>query len=198
MEEGTSNKQKEQGLRRDPFECHASLSRESGHFNMQSFVFSLRHDGAAHLFLFRFGAFAPRGFIIIRDLPLYPKSTMKSVAAVLFIALLSVSAPTACSFTMTMSNVIAGATGYIGKNVVRESVRQGYNTIALVRDANKVTSKEGQALYKQYFDGATIVECDVTDLDQLETVRQPSHILRSSAIKRLFTRIVSLLSLYVL
>ena len=98
---------------------------------------------------------------------------MKSVATVLFIALLSVSAPTACSFSMTMmSNVIAGATGYIGKNVVRESVRQGYNTIALVRDASKVTSKEGQALYKQYFDGATIVECDVTDLNQLETVRQ--------------------------
>eukprot|EP00544_Gedaniella_sp_CCMP2646_P011719 CAMPEP_0202481362 /NCGR_PEP_ID=MMETSP1361-20130828/964_1 /ASSEMBLY_ACC=CAM_ASM_000849 /TAXON_ID=210615 /ORGANISM="Staurosira complex sp., Strain CCMP2646" /LENGTH=361 /DNA_ID=CAMNT_0049108867 /DNA_START=71 /DNA_END=1156 /DNA_ORIENTATION=+ len=94
---------------------------------------------------------------------------MKSVATVLSIALLSVSAPTACSFSMTMSNVIAGATGYIGKNVVRESVRQGYNTIALVRDAKKVTSKEGQALYKQYFDGATIVECDVTNLNRLET-----------------------------
>ena len=73
---------------------------------------------------------------------------------------------------MSMStNVIAGATGYIGKNVVRESVRQGYNTIALVRDASKVNSSEGKALYGQYFDGATVVECDVTDLNQLERVR---------------------------
>jgi len=63
--------------------------------------------------------------------------------------------------------VIAGATGYIGKSVVRESVRQGYKTIALVRDKSKVSSKEGAALYGQFFEGAEVVECDVTNPEQL-------------------------------
>lgn len=63
--------------------------------------------------------------------------------------------------------VIAGATGYIGKSTVRESVRQGYKTIALVRDRQKVESKEGQLLYGQFFEGAEIVECDVTDPEKL-------------------------------
>jgi nucleoside-diphosphate-sugar epimerase len=66
--------------------------------------------------------------------------------------------------------IVAGATGYIGKSVVRESVRQGYKTVALVRDKHKVNSKEGQALYGQFFDGADIVECDVTNPDQLTKV----------------------------
>eukprot|EP00521_Asterionellopsis_glacialis_P000508 CAMPEP_0195256682 /NCGR_PEP_ID=MMETSP0706-20130129/6375_1 /TAXON_ID=33640 /ORGANISM="Asterionellopsis glacialis, Strain CCMP134" /LENGTH=378 /DNA_ID=CAMNT_0040309759 /DNA_START=36 /DNA_END=1172 /DNA_ORIENTATION=- len=60
-------------------------------------------------------------------------------------------------------NVIAGATGYIGKSTVRESVRQGYKTIALVRDVSKVTSPEGKALYGQFFEGAEVVGCDVCD-----------------------------------
>ena len=68
------------------------------------------------------------------------------------------------------TTVIAGASGYIGKSVVRESVRQGYNTIALVRDKEKITSKEGEALYGQFFDGANVVECDVTNPDQLTKV----------------------------
>lgn len=71
------------------------------------------------------------------------------------------------AFSLKMSApktaVIAGATGYIGKSVVRESVRQGYKTYALVRDKKKVESSEGKALYGQFFDGAEIVECDVTD-----------------------------------
>jgi divinyl chlorophyllide a 8-vinyl-reductase len=69
-------------------------------------------------------------------------------------------------------NIIAGATGYIGKAVVRESVRQGYTTVALVRDAKKVTSPEGKSLYGLFFDGAEIVECDVTDPSQLKQVRR--------------------------
>ena len=67
--------------------------------------------------------------------------------------------------------IVAGATGYIGKSVVRESVRQGYKTVALVRDKDKVNSKEGQALYGQFFDGADIVECDVTNPEQLTKVK---------------------------
>ena len=68
------------------------------------------------------------------------------------------------------TSIIAGATGYIGKSTVRESVRQGYNTIALVRDAKKVQSNEGKMLYGKYFEGAKIVECDVTDKDALTKV----------------------------
>mmetsp|Transcript_25451 Transcript_25451/g.46127 ORF Transcript_25451/g.46127 Transcript_25451/m.46127 type:complete len:380 (-) Transcript_25451:207-1346(-) len=65
--------------------------------------------------------------------------------------------------------VIAGATGYIGKSVVRECVRQGYNTIALVRDAEKVQNKEGQMLYGEKFKGARVVQCDVRDEPALES-----------------------------
>ena len=80
------------------------------------------------------------------------------------------------SFSMQMSaagktNVVAGATGYIGKSVVRESVRQGYKTIALVRDKSKVQSAEGKALYGQFFEGAEVVECDVCDPAKLTKVR---------------------------
>lgn len=57
--------------------------------------------------------------------------------------------------------IIAGATGYIGKAVVRESVRQGYNTIALVRDASKAGN------FKGFLDGAEVVECDVSDAEGL-------------------------------
>ena len=78
------------------------------------------------------------------------------------------------AFSLQMSStktaVIAGATGYIGKSVVRESVRQGYKTVALVRDKTKVTSKEGEALYGQFLDGADVVECDVCDPVQLAKV----------------------------
>jgi len=63
--------------------------------------------------------------------------------------------------------VVAGASGYIGKSTVRESVRQGYKTIALVRDKSKIESDEGQMLYGQFFEGAEVVECDVCDPDKL-------------------------------
>lgn len=68
--------------------------------------------------------------------------------------------------------VIAGASGYIGKSVVREAVRQGYKTVALVRDKSKVESEEGQLMYGTFFEGAEVVECDVCDADKLtETFR---------------------------
>jgi divinyl chlorophyllide a 8-vinyl-reductase len=60
--------------------------------------------------------------------------------------------------------VIAGATGYIGKSTVREAVRQGYRTIALVRDAKKTLSSPDS---KTFLEGAEVVECDVTDATAL-------------------------------
>jgi divinyl chlorophyllide a 8-vinyl-reductase len=71
--------------------------------------------------------------------------------------------------------VVAGASGYIGKSTVRESVRQGYKTIALVRDKSKIESDEGQMLYGQFFEGAEVVECDVCDTAKLtETLKDIS------------------------
>lgn len=71
--------------------------------------------------------------------------------------------------------VIAGATGYIGKSTVRESVRQGYKTVALVRDKKKVMSDEGKLLYGTFFEGADVVECDVCDAEKLtETLKEIS------------------------
>jgi short-subunit dehydrogenase len=68
--------------------------------------------------------------------------------------------------------VVAGATGYIGKSTVRESVRQGYKTVALVRNLDKVESEGGQRLYRDFFKDAQIIECDVSDPMQLEKVRK--------------------------
>jgi divinyl chlorophyllide a 8-vinyl-reductase len=56
--------------------------------------------------------------------------------------------------------VIFGATGYIGKYVVKESVRRGYNTIAVVRSGSKVDDK--------FLNGANIVTSDVTDENALK------------------------------
>jgi len=58
---------------------------------------------------------------------------------------------------------IVGATGYIGKAVVRESVRRGYSTRAIVRDANKVKSDPK-------FEGAIVEEGDVQDPESLSNV----------------------------
>jgi divinyl chlorophyllide a 8-vinyl-reductase len=64
--------------------------------------------------------------------------------------------------------VIAGATGYIGKSVVREAVRQGYQTIALVRDKSSSESES----FGDFFTGAQVIECDVSDVEKLQTVMQ--------------------------
>ena len=92
------------------------------------------------------------------------------------------------------TTVIAGATGYIGKSVVRESVRQGYNTIALVRDASKVDSSDGKLMYGGYFEGAKIVECDVCDEEKLTEVRQIYILLCTCiCIRTVVDRVVCLL-----
>jgi len=71
--------------------------------------------------------------------------------------------------------VVAGATGYIGKSTVRESVRQGYKTVALVRSLDKVQSAGGQRLYGDFFKGAHVIECDVSDPVQLEKTMAQIH-----------------------
>ena len=51
---------------------------------------------------------------------------------------------------------VVGSTGYIGRAVVRESLRRGYPTTAVLRDAAKYRSESK-------FDGATLKEFDVQD-----------------------------------
>ena len=66
--------------------------------------------------------------------------------------------------------VIAGATGYIGRAVVQEAVKRGYNTVALVRNATWLASDDrARLLYGNSFEGATVQECNVQDLNHLKT-----------------------------
>lgn len=65
--------------------------------------------------------------------------------------------------------VVAGATGYIGRAVVRESVKRGYHTVALVRDRTKLETEQGQMAYRDCFRGASVVECNVEDADSLRS-----------------------------
>ncbi len=51
--------------------------------------------------------------------------------------------------------VVVGATGYIGKYVVKESVRRGWDTVAFVRP--------GSQPREDYFAGAEVIEGDVCD-----------------------------------
>ena len=104
------------------------------------------------------------------------KMLMRSLAYWCWILVTSIEAfvplhPPASSSTTSLSAktaVIAGATGYIGKSVVKESVRQGYRTFALVRDVAKLKTPQGKASYGEFFQGAEIVECDVTDYEALQ------------------------------
>ena len=95
------------------------------------------------------------------------------LSAVVLVILCCVQAAQALSLQSSKGvAVIAGATGYIGKSVVRESVRQGYKTFALIRDKQKIHTKEGKRLYGEFFEGAKVVEVDVADEERLLQVRQ--------------------------
>ena len=75
------------------------------------------------------------------------------------------------TFASTKTNIVAGATGYIGRAVVKESVRQGYQTIALVRNVEKTKTQTSPADFENFYEGAKLVECDVTNAEQLNEVR---------------------------
>ena len=64
---------------------------------------------------------------------------------------------------------VVGATGYIGKAVVKESLRRGYPATAVMRDISKA-SKEPK------FQGATLKQCDVTDQSKLGDLFAPGSV----------------------
>lgn len=61
----------------------------------------------------------------------------------------------------TKTAIVAGATGYIGRAVVRECVSRGYNTISLVRDATKAALDEALV-------GSSLVECNVKNAEEVQ------------------------------
>ena len=58
--------------------------------------------------------------------------------------------------------VVAGATGYIGRNMVKELFQRGIPTASLVRSLNTIPP-----LTKKYLEGSEIIVCDVLDKDSL-------------------------------
>lgn len=55
---------------------------------------------------------------------------------------------------------VSGATGYIGRNVVKELVSQGIPTVALVRSTNY------SSIVSRCLDGAEIVQCETTNVSK--------------------------------
>lgn len=64
--------------------------------------------------------------------------------------------------------VVVGATGYIGKFVVRELVRRGYNVVAFAREKSGVGGKAGMDDVRAEFPGADVCFGDVTDVESLK------------------------------
>lgn len=59
--------------------------------------------------------------------------------------------------------VVAGATGYIGKFVVRELVTRGYDVVALARPRSGVGAAQDEAATRAALPGADVRFCEVTD-----------------------------------
>ncbi len=85
-----------------------------------------------------------------------------SVCSVICLCLLLLCSSDALNLVMAKRVVVVGGTGYIGKYVVRESVRRGYDTVAIVRP--------GSSPKEEYTKGATIIYGDVTDEESINKV----------------------------
>ncbi|KAL2635448.1 hypothetical protein R1flu_006927 [Riccia fluitans] len=64
--------------------------------------------------------------------------------------------------------VIVGATGYIGKFVVKEVVKRGYNVISVAREKSGIGGKSGKEQTQEELQGATVCFSEVTDAKTLE------------------------------
>lgn len=63
--------------------------------------------------------------------------------------------------------LIVGSTGYIGKFVVKEMVRRGFNVVAVAREKSGIGGKSGKDDVSSQLQGAHICFADVTDLSSL-------------------------------
>ena len=66
--------------------------------------------------------------------------------------------------------LVVGATGYIGKFVVKELIKRGYNVVAFSREKSGVGGKQSMDAVKKDFEGADVRFGDVTDETSLERV----------------------------
>eukprot|EP00210_Caulerpa_lentillifera_P007767 g7412.t1 len=69
-----------------------------------------------------------------------------------------------------ISVLVVGSTGYIGKFVVRELTRRGYNVIAFARAQSGIGGQSTKQQTENDFEGADVRFGDVTDLDSLRQV----------------------------
>lgn len=66
--------------------------------------------------------------------------------------------------------LVVGATGYIGKYVVRELVKRGYDVVAMAREKSGIGGKASKEDTIKEFAGAEVVFGDVTDVESLKKV----------------------------
>ena len=63
---------------------------------------------------------------------------------------------------------VVGATGYIGKYVVKELLRRGFNVVAVSREKSGVGGKQSMDDVRKEFEGADVRFADVGDVSSLE------------------------------
>lgn len=64
--------------------------------------------------------------------------------------------------------LVVGSTGYIGKFVVKELVKRGFNVIAVSRERSGIRGRFGKEDTLSQLSGANVCFADVTNLDSLE------------------------------
>ena len=77
--------------------------------------------------------------------------------------------------------VVFGATGYIGRFVVKELVKRGYQVVAFCRERSGVGGRQSQDQAVADFPGAEVRFGDVTDVDSLNrnAFQQPVDVVVS-------------------
>lgn len=68
-----------------------------------------------------------------------------------------------------MNVLVVGSTGYIGKFVVRELVRRGFNVVAVARERSGIRGRNDRDRTLEELGGATVCFSDVTDLATLKS-----------------------------
>ena len=82
--------------------------------------------------------------------------------------------------------VVFGATGYIGRFVVKELVQRGYNVVAFARERSGIGGRQGQESVIADFPGAEVRFGDVTQPDSLaaQAFDQPTDVVISCLASR--------------